>query len=305
MNRKNLAKRTLSLVAAALGIYYVVSQLPLSRTRSILTSSDPVFLGASFLTLGAIYFMMGERWRQILLENGIEIEVFKSFKQLVASDFVNTFAPARAGDIYRGFLASDDEKDSLETSIMVLMERVLDVSVISILLIFALVGFLPSQDLLLYPALMLIIVLLGIGALQIIWRIENLPTRSLNRFYIRFRKATTENFGSDRWMALFILTFFIWLVGVVRTFLVFEAMNLSIGLGAVAIVTFSWAIIAALPLSPSGIGTTDAAVFFILGQFGVSADMAGAFIILNRAVLQGFPLSVGGLMYLKINGDAG
>jgi uncharacterized membrane protein YbhN (UPF0104 family) len=284
-NWKTVGRKFISFVIAAGGIYYVVSQLPLAQTRSILFNADLFFLFSSFAVLGVVYFIMGERWRQILSENGIEISHVKSFIQLVVSDFVNTFAPARAGDIYRGYLASNQDKDSLETSLMVLMERVMDVTAISILLIIVLAGFLPRQDILIYPVLMLLLVIGGLIGLNLIWRIEELPVTFLNRFYTRFRTAAVDNFGTERLTELFGITVLIWIIGVFRTFLVFETIDYRIGLGAIAIVTFAWAIIAALPLSPSGLGATDAGIFFILSQFGATPDIAGAFIILNRVVL--------------------
>lgn len=292
-------KTVLSLLIAVLGIYYVVSNIPLLDTWNAVQRSDILLVSASFVALGVIYFVMSERWRFVLSEKNVEVSSRKSFVQIVASDFVNTFAPMRAGDIYRGMMASNNNKNTLETSIIVLMERVMDVAAISILLIIALISFLPRQEILVYPVTMLGIILAGLIGYLLLLKLEEFPADKLNNLYKKFRDAAVDNFGTDRLVELLAITLLIWVLGVVRTLFIFEALDISMGLGAVAVITFSWAIVAALPLSPSGIGATDAVIFYLLNQFVVEPSMAAAFIVLNRIILQGFPLVIGGALYFK------
>lgn len=251
------------------------------------------------MILAAIYFFMGLRWKNILGEKNIEISSLTGFSQICISNFINTFVPARGGDIYRGYLSSEGEKNTLDTSVMVLMERVIDTVVIAFFLGLSVLSFYPGAGLEVYVILAFLFIAAGFIGLKILRELEELPVDLLNRYYKTFRTSITENFQTDRIFGLAFLTSVIWILGVARTQTVFTGLGIDLGLGAVAVVTFSWALIAAIPLTPSGFGTTDAAVFVILGVYGVSSSDAAAFILMNRVILQGIPLLTGGSFYLK------
>lgn len=291
-------KQTVAVLIAFAGLFYVFSSINISETVSILKNAEIYFVGTSFGILGIVYFLMGLRWRQILLEKDVSISTSEGFRQLIESDFVNSFTPARAGDIYRGFTASNSSKNSLETSVMVLMERVIDVTVICILLITALL-ISSTGNILIYPVIGLALVAVGFIGIKLIYKIEKTPLDPVNSIYSPLRSAIIENFRTERSIQLFGLTMFIWLLGVLRTFTVFKAIDVNTSLVLVTVVTFIWALAAVIPLTPSGVGTTDAAIFFLLSQFGIPHSSSAAFVVLNRVILQGLPIVIGSVFYLE------
>jgi len=291
-------KKFLGLLVGFAGIFYVISSISLEETIGILENTDLMFLGLSFVVLGFVYFLMGLRWRRILSEKNVSISMWAGFRQIVESDFVNSFAPVRAGDIYRGLIASNSNKNGLDTSIMVLMERVIDVVVISFLFIILLLFSSPNNTII-YPVGAMGLIVSGLIGLKLIYEIEELPISSLNSIYSKFRLAVVKNFRTENKLYLFSLTGVIWILGVLRTFTVFKALDISLGFPLVGLITFVWALVAVVPLTPSGIGTTDATIFFLLSQFEISQSSSAAFVLLNRVVLQGLPIIIGSIFYLE------
>lgn len=290
-------KKLGSLTLALAGFYYVFSRISINETVQVLKNSDPLFFGGSAAVLAIIYYVMGWRWKTLLEEKNVNISSTESFRNICLSNFFNTFLPARGGDIYRGYLSSGDEKNTLDMSVIVLMERVTDVLVLFILLGVTVVSFYPSGGLLKYLSVAGMFLITGLLGLKFVREVENLPFQKLDGLYPRFRKYIVENFYTEKIFRLLTLTLFIWLFGILRTQLVVSGLNISLELGAIAVITFSWALISALPLTPSGFGTTDAALFTILTVYGVSSSDTAAFILMNRLILQGFPLAAGGLHY--------
>ncbi len=295
-------KQLASILITAGGFYIVLRNLDLSKAWTALVSADPLYFAAGSIVLVFIYFLMGERWRVILGDKEVEVSQMKAFEQLLVSDFVNSFLPARAGDIYRGYMASGEEKSTLDTSVMVLMERVMDVTAITLLLSLALVSFYPGKKFIMYPAAAGALLLIGLAGLYLLWKLEEPPIPLLEKYYSTLRGVIVENFTTTRLVELFLLTVVIWMMGVARTFTVFEALGIPAGIGLITVVTFLWAVIAVLPLTPAGLGATDAAVFLLLASTGFGSAEAAAFIALNRLMLQGVPVILGGSLYIRRSG---
>lgn len=299
MKHSELYRKLGALLVAAAGFYIVLTGLNVSRTLQLLVSADRIVFAGGTLLLVFIYFLIGVRWRSILMEKDVAIRHRESFRQVLVTDFVNSFIPGRAGDIYRGYLASGEEKNTVETSIMVALERFMDFAAVTLLLLISLASFLPGSGFLIYPVVTAGVVLLSLLVLKFFQSFEDLKLPYIGRFYSRVRKAVVENFRTSQTVRLFTLTLIIWGLGIFRTAAVFDALGTSLSLGVVTVVTFLWAIISVIPLTPAGFGTTDAAIYLFLQGIGVSGSEAAAFIALNRLMLQGVPIILGGGSYLQ------
>lgn len=299
-NRKRL-RQLGSLILVLAGFYFILSKISIGRSIEVIKNSEPVFFAGSAVVLGVIYYMMGMRWKVLLAEKGISIRGIESFQNICISNFLNIFIPARGGDIYRGYLSSDKDRDTFDMSVIVLMERVADVLVVAFLLGVSVASFYPATGILKYLYVAAFFLLTGSAGLKFLRETEKLPIDFLNIFYQEFRDYVVENFKTENLPRLLLLTTIIWLLGIFRTQFVVSGLDISIGSGAVAVAALSWALVSAIPLTPSGFGTTDAVLFSILSAYGVPPSRSAAFILMNRVILQGFPLVTGGIYYTRRN----
>jgi len=293
---KKIFGRLLSVVVGVGGIYYVFSNVDAGELIASLSRTDISLFFAGFLLMGPVYLVMAERWRRVLGEKGVSVEWWESALQICEAQFVNVFMPARGGDIYRGYLASGD-RGTLRTSVLVLMERIMDVIVLLVLTFVVLVVLFRQGFLFGYVALGAGLLVGAYIGFRLMMRFEELPVPLVADLYAKLREALLEDLQTRRKTQLFTLTVLIWILGVVRVGAVAWALDLPVSIGFIALLSFAWALIAAIPVTPSGLGTVDAAMAFLLQQYGVGPAAATSFILLNRATIQGFPLLVGGPIY--------
>jgi uncharacterized protein (TIRG00374 family) len=294
-------KKAASAVIGLAGVYYVLQSIKFSELYITLQQTDLVAYGAGFTVLAFVLVLMGERWRWILDEKGVVVSLWEGFRQVSISMFVNSFMPLRAGDVYRGHLASDDTKDTLETSIMVMMERVLDLLVLLALTFLVVLTVYSGGLLFNYLVAGTLLLFVFAGGISLVKRVESFPVDALADVYGRFRQALLQNFRTARKSDLFGITVAIWVLGVARTFFILYALGVSPSWQLVAIVTFVWALISGIPLTPGAIGTVDAAVFVLMSEWGIPEVETVSFILLNRVMLHGLPFAVGSYFYFDEN----
>jgi len=300
MSHKKILGRLLSVVVGLGGIYYVFSNVDLGELAVSLSQTDRGLFVLGFVLMAPVYLLMAERWRRVLGEKGVFLELRETALQICEAQFVNIFMPARGGDIYRGYLASG-ERGTLRTSVLVLMERIMDVIVLLVLTFVVLVVSFRQGFLFGYVALGTVLLTVSYIGFRLLVRFEQLPVPFVADMYVKLREALLEDLQTQRKTQLFTLTVLIWVLGVVRVSAVAWSLDLPVSVGFIALLSFAWALIAAIPVTPSGLGTVDAAVAFLLQQHGVPPAAATSFILLNRATIQGFPLLVGGPIYFVRN----
>lgn len=300
VSHKKILGRILSVVVGVGGIYYVFSNVDAHELVASLSQTNVVLFLLGFLLMAPVYLLMAERWRRVLGEKGVFVELREAALQICEAQFVNVFMPARGGDIYRGYLASG-ERGTLRTSVLVLMERIMDVIVLLVLTFVVLVVSFRQGFLFGYVALGTGLLVAAYVGFRVMMRFEKMPVPFVDDLYAKLREALLEDLQTERKVQLFTLTVLIWVVGVGRVAAVAWSLDLPVSVGFIALLSFAWALIAAIPVTPSGLGTVDAAAAFLLQQYGVPPAAATSFILLNRATIQGFPLLVGGLIYFVRN----
>jgi uncharacterized protein (TIRG00374 family) len=301
MDMKRRGKQLLGLLVGVLGIYYIVRNIEFWEVYTALRSTEIMLYAGSFVVLTSIYFLMAQRWRGILGEKDVHISLWESFRQVSISSFVNSFLPLRAGDVYRGHLASDESKGTLETSIMVMMERMLDLIVLLVLVFAVVLAFYPGNVLMNYLIAGMGLIAIFFLGMYVMRSISSFSVSLIDKVYQPFREAMLQNFTTGRKVELFLLTGLIWIVGIGRTGLVVWALGIDVSWQLISIVTFLWALISGIPITPGAIETVDAAVFLVMTEWGVAAPVTVSFILLNRVVLHALPFLLGGYFYFDEN----
>lgn len=290
-----------ALLTGLVGFGYILSQVDLGEVLAATARMDLglFLLGLPLLLL--INMLMAYRWQQVLDGKGVVISYPAALVHQLEAAFVNSFMPARAGDIYKGYLAPG-ERSTLDNTVLVLLERVADLCVLLVLAAIVVVGFFPAGGLMAYLVLGVLLLAGFAFGVTIVWRLEELPLPWGARIYARLREALMENLRTDRVGMLVSVTVVIWMVSVLRHWTTFAALDIGAAVTVVALVSFTWALVSAVPLTPAGLGAVDAVTYFVLVSFGVADPVAGSYVLVTRLIIQGFQLVTGGILFVRRHG---
>ena len=208
----------------------------------------------------------GARWRILARNAGVVTSpdgrlpsIAHASGLIVIGWFVNSIAWLRLGDAYRAYAFAEDARGSFPASLgTVLAERVVDMSIVLVVLVVSVFLLSTTSDssasrFLLIAAFILAAGLAGLLALMKRFGVglaRFLPSR-LEAAYHRFHQGTL---GSLRRLPL-VLTLGLagWLLEAARLFLVVQALGLSVPLALVPIVALGHAILSTVP-TPGGVG---------------------------------------------------
>ena len=103
-----------SVILGALIIFADVSQF-LSAIRNV----DPLLMGASFVTGLSVFLVWGYIWHSLFQELEFEINMMKSYKIVMAGNFMNSVTPfgQLGGEPFMAYIVSENTDESYEKSL--------------------------------------------------------------------------------------------------------------------------------------------------------------------------------------------
>lgn len=275
-------------------------------------------IGAAIAVHYASFGVRGDRWRRLLAALGYPLSYVYTTTLLLAGWFTSALLPARAGDLLRvGVLRLDSERhvpvpvaDGLSS---IVLERVLDI--LAILVLGAVFGFALLRDQL--PAWLLgsyvagIVLLLGFGAGLLLappllhW-LRRLPWLGRSRIWHRivdflgqFVDSLRKLFQHPRAAAIVMAeSLTIWLCDALVLWLVARSLAAPLPLPAAAFVALTVDVLAAVPLTPGGVGQIDAAYAVLLALLALPATHVGTLVLLVRFITYWSFLAFSGLVTL-------
>lgn len=292
-------------ILAGLGVLTVALLLALGDGRgtlAALTGANLRLLGLALAVHYSSFAVRGHRWQLLLAAAGHRLGYLYVTGVLISGWFVSALLPARAGDLFRmavlrlppGGQPAVPVADSLGS---IVVERVLDIAAILILSVGLGYFFLGSQA----PGWLqaTYIVALGLlaafGALLLLMPrlVAWLAQRSTHRLWqaaVRFLAQLAASLAALwRQPALAAATLgeslYIWLCDAVVLWLVVAALGvMGVPFGSVAFVALAVDILAAVPLTPGGIGQVEVAYAALLALLPGVALPISAVILLVRGV---------------------
>lgn len=304
------------LLMLALGVLTCVLLVVLSGGQAALaavTHADwPLILLAIIIHYSS-FAVRGQRWQRLLAMVGHRLNYWYVTTLLLAGWFVSALLPARAGDLMRmavlrldtGRHAPVPVADSLST---IVLERVLDI--LAIMALGAGFGFVVLRDEL--PAWLLTSYAVGLGLLiglvillvlvpPVLTWLRRISTQRLWQAAINF----AERFVLDVRMlfrqpvtALIVVgeSLYIWLADALVLWLVVMALGAAVPLAAAAFVALTVDVLAAVPLTPGGIGQIDAAYASLLALLPLPPFNIGAAVLVVRFITYWSFLAFSGAM---------
>lgn len=305
------------------------------QTLSLIRSSNWFLLLLALLIHYSGFAVRGLRWKLILGALGHHRNYLYCTGLLICGWFVSAIVPARAGDILRiGVLRSsgqtdlvDDANASLHQDAQksnnvpiadgvssIFLERVLDI--MAILLLGAGFGFLvlrtqlPNWVLSLYGTTvgLLLVLALALLVLPHVWDwLGRISEQSLWQKGVKFGSEITAKIvllsqAPKIAMATIGLSLYIWLCDAFLLWLVMWSLGVVSTFGLSAFVALTVDVIAAVPLTPGGIGQIETAYGALLSLLSLPLEKLPAIILLTRFISYWSFLLFSGLITLVMVG---
>lgn len=293
-----------SLVSLALGVAFLIFlmtrfNVDLNTTWDHVANSNPWYLALALLVHYTTFPFRGARWR-LLLQNaqgkGAPVPGILYCSQLMLLGWLaNSVSWFRLGDAYRAYLYHDEQDASFSRTIgTILAERVLDTSIIVLLLLVA-VPFLITRGGGLRPYAPATWAVPGIAAVILVllvavllamvwgrkWLLRRLPGWLAGR-YQRFHEGSASSFRQVPLVAL--LGLLGWLAEVGRLYLVMQALDLDLSFAMAIFVALANSLLTLVP-TPGGFGAVELGVGGLLVRLStLTTSAAAALVLVDRSI---------------------
>jgi uncharacterized protein (TIRG00374 family) len=264
---------------------------------------NPLFLIPAIAFSTAGWWMRGARYRSILRSLEIRTDLAFSTACVLISQTANLIIPARLGDLVRIFILKHENLSGYPTGISsIVIERFFDVLSVAILGLVAL-PFIPGVPPWVYPVIILplalcgafVIVLLALGKVQSKNRILAIVfsmIREMRRSSLTFRSI----------LGLSGLSIVIWLTDVLTTLSVAAMFQARISPAVVILAVVVGNLFKAVPVTPGGIGTYEAAVAVILVLSRTTDQATATLIAVSDHLVKNVITAAGGVLSIRLLG---
>jgi uncharacterized protein (TIRG00374 family) len=281
----------------ALLVWLAGGQAALTRVAG----ANWALLGIAVLVHYGSFGLRGHRWQRLLAALGYPLPYLYTTSLLLAGWFTSALLPARAGDLLRvGVLRLDDRRHApvpVASSLSsIVLERVLDI--LAILTLGAGFGFALLRDQLppwlLGSYLVGLALLIGFGVVLLVAPpvLNALRALSQHRLWQGAIGFLAHFVGGLRTLfrqpatALLVMaeSLAIWLCDALVLWLVVLSLSVPLSLPAAAFVALTVDVLAAVPLTPGGVGQIDAAYAALLALLALPATQVGTVVLLVRFI---------------------
>ncbi|NJN83335.1 MAG: flippase-like domain-containing protein [Caldilineaceae bacterium] len=295
-------------ILAGLGLLTVLLLLVLGDGRAALAGlrqADWRLVGLAVLIHYSGFAMRGHRWQLLLRSMDHRLTYLYTTGLLLSGWFISALLPARSGDIFRvGVLRLPPGKEPAVPVAdgvgSIVLERVLDILAILILgLAFGYVAaseWLPEWILTAYGVGVLLLVGLAVALLaapSILTRLGRLSSAGWWQTLLDFADqlvTAVRRLPQRPGLALLVVaeSFYIWLCDVLLLWLAVRSLGGAMSLTHAGFVALSVDVLAAVPLTPGGVGQIEAAYAALLALLPASLSTAAvniaAVILVTRAI---------------------
>ena len=263
---------------------------------------NPLFLIPAIAFSTAGWWIRGARYRSILRSLEIRAGLAFSTACVLVSQTANLIIPARLGDLVRIFILKHENLSGYPTGISsFVIERFFDILTVAVLGLVAL-PFVLGVPSWVYPVIVLplaicgafVIVLLALGKVQSENRILAIAFSMIHE--MRRGSLTLRSI-----LGLSGLSVAIWLTDVLTTLSIAAMFQAEISLAVVLLAVVVGNLFKAVPLTPGGIGTYEAAVAVILVLSGTGQATA-TLIAVSDHLVKNIITAVGGVLSIRLMG---
>lgn len=272
----------------------LVSVVDIRNITGQISQTDLGIYGIAVLVFSSIYLWSGLRWRSLTSGLGYSLGLNGSVKIIMMSYGFNKILPLNSGDLTRSKLMERYTDVDNHGKILgaVAMERFLDV-----LLLGALTG--VSSLTLLSNSGSILWILLGAGLLissMSLARLKNKQVLELFDFIeelgaplkiVNFMKDGVKGFSeipNKKLGESLVWHSMRWAAGILTLYILALSLGTPVSLFGATLVTGVMSLVAALPITPAGLGPVEVLGTGTLVLIGLSTNQAAALVILQRSL---------------------
>ena len=316
LGRRVFSMRNVASLLLVLAILFLVSRLFLGLDwREVSASVRGANVGLvmfAFLIFYCSFPLRGLRWEMLLANVGYNREAHKTMPSVLGLTrimylawFANCVTVARLGDAYRGYLLKREADVSFTVTLgTVLAERLLDIVVLvammgaGVLIVFH--GSLPTE---LVQALAVGLILSAAGVVGLLgmrrfrWAFERVLPKRLNTHYSRLEHGLVDSFRG-KLPLLVALSVAGWLFEGATLYGVAAAVGAPVAVAGALVVALGASLLTVVPITPAGLGFTEAGMIVMLGWLGLDVPTATAITLLFRVINYWSIVVLGLLLYV-------
>jgi uncharacterized protein (TIRG00374 family) len=315
LGRRAFRLRNVASFLLALGILYLVYRqllgLDWGETWASVQGANVWLFAFAFVIFYCSYLVRALRWEVLLANVGYDRatgqpmpSVFGLTRIMYIAWFANCVTVARLGDFYRGYLLKKTADVSFTLTLgTILAERFLDLMVMAAmmgagaLVIFH--GSLPTEaaQALAVGLILSVMGVLGLLALRRFrWAFERVLPKRLHAHYARLEHGLIDSFR--RLPLLVAYSVVGWAIEGMTLYLVAVAVGAPLSVAGALVVALAASLLTTVPITPSGLGFTEAGMLVMLGWLGLDVSTAGAVTLLVRLINYWSIVVFGFVLYL-------
>jgi uncharacterized protein (TIRG00374 family) len=311
--RRNLVRILIGSAATGAFLWLFLREVDLREAWREITSLPGWTMLASLGLIIANVFIMALRWRYLLAGGGYRIGTRKLFSSVAVGRAANNILPARGGDLLRIESLRERHVPVFVTAGTLFSERLLDGVVLStwILLGALMIGeggpmLLTGVALSAGAALGVVLVVLAARdpdrTERFAWRATRRLPQSWHRRFTRAAAHFVDGLGAfrgrRRLVAIFVTSASMWLADVAMYYIVGQAFDLDLPLGAYFLLEGIGNLALAVPATAAGIGTFDYLTLLAAKGVDVNPSKATAYVLTMHA-LTVLPVTILGAVLVR------
>jgi len=238
----------------------------------------------------------------------VKVSLAFSTATILVSQTANLVVPARLGDLIRIFILHHERETPYEIGLSsIVVERVFDVLMLAVLGLLAL-PFVLGAPPWIYPVIVIPIMLIGIFFLVLVLTGKLTAQNRIFAFLLRMLEGIRRASLSLRSIAVLgVSSLLIWMMDVLACAAVALMFGQEIPFAVIVLAIVVGNLVKAVPVTPGGVGTYEAAVALTLMIAGVGQDAATLIAILDHLVKNAVTLAGGviSIVFLGSLGDVG
>ena len=302
LGRRAFRPRNVASLLLALGVLYLVYRellgLDWSEAWASVREANAGLFVLAFAIFYCSFFLRALRWKALLSNVGYDRapgrpipSAFGVTRIMYVAWFANCVIVARLGDAYRAYLLKRAAGVSFAVTLgTVLAERLLDLLVLAammgagVLIVFG--GSLPAEATQALAA-GLILSALGVVGLLTMRRLRGVVERLLpKRLHAHYARLEHGVVGSLRCGLPLLVVYSAvgWLLEGAALYLVVAATGAQVSVAGALLVALATSLLTTVPITPAGLGFTEAGMVIMLGWLGLDIYTATAATLLFRII---------------------
>ncbi len=252
--------RRFSVLLKCIGIFLFVGILTRIDIRAVFgyyRQADVLLLCAGLSVLFAVLATKAWRWHMLAQAAGAKRRWMLSWREFMIGVFLSTFTPAKLGDFGKITYLKKDGVGAKTGALLVVIERIADVIVLLPLAALSAVILSQTQG-------------LWIGLLATIAIVFGLAL--IARFWSGFAAAIRYCMSHRALSRVLLSTLVAWILHFLWAIWIARSLGITTPVPVLFAALTAASILNALPISPSGLGTREAALLAILIPYGVEAE---------------------------------